>query len=279
MTPAILTASGVATDIGQRRSLNEDAALASAPCFLVADGMGGHDSGDVAAATAVSAFQRFAGRASLTVDEVRDAIDEVRACLEEFSEGHAGGAGTTLSGVAVADVRGEGYWMVLNVGDSRTYRLQDGSLTQLTVDHSLVQEMIEQGVLTPEAARRDQRRNVVTRALGASSNGVADTWMLPAHRGDRILVCSDGLSDELTHERIEQILLTERDPQVAATLLVHEAHHTGGRDNITAIVVDAVDVTHAAPTGDDDVEIATLDRGADGSVDTRPRSAVTGSGS
>lgn len=261
MSGAIRTASGVATDVGRRRTVNEDAALASWPCFLVADGMGGHDAGDVAAATALSAFQRFSAQSWVTVDDAKDAIDAARACIETFSRAQQAGAGTTLSGVIATEVDGAGYWLALNVGDSRTYRAQGGALTQLTVDHSLVQELIEAGALSAEDARGDQRRNVVTRALGAGSSGDADVWVLPAQAGDRILVCTDGLTDEIDSERIAEILTTEADPRRAAAVLVREAVMSGGRDNITAVVVDALEVDTAGRGGD--VEDATIDRGAE----------------
>lgn len=258
MTGAITTASGVATDVGRRRTVNEDAALASWPCFLVADGMGGHDAGDVAAATALSAFQRFSSQQWVTVDDAKGAIDAARSCIETFSRAQQAGAGTTLSGVIATEVDGAGYWLALNVGDSRTYRVQGGTLTQLTVDHSLVQELIEAGALSAEDARGDQRRNVVTRALGAGNSGDADVWMLPAEAGDRILVCTDGLTDEVEPERIAEILGQENDPRRAAAVLVREAVMRGGRDNITAVVVDALDV-ETADRGDD-VEGATIER-------------------
>lgn len=279
--PSIITVSGAATDVGRRRALNEDAALASAPCFLVADGMGGHDAGDVASGTAIAAFQAFAGRPWLTVDQVRDAIDGARDALERYSAGRGGGAGTTLSGVVLAEVHGEGYWLALNVGDSRTYRLQRGRLTQLTVDHSLVQELVDAGELTADEARSDRRRNVVTRALGAGSWGLADMWMLPARRGDRILVCSDGLSEELPDERIQTILRVETNPQAAASRLVHEAVLQGGRDNVTAVVVDAEQVMHGArwdPVGDDDIDVQTIERTSWIEADTVPQRTVLQAG-
>ncbi|WP_156760759.1 PP2C family protein-serine/threonine phosphatase [Microbacterium karelineae] len=276
MGAAITTASGVATDAGRRRALNEDAALASWPCFLVADGMGGHDAGDVAAATALAAFQRFASREWVSVDDARGAVDAARSCLASFSRAQKAGAGTTLSGVIVTEVDGAGYWLALNVGDSRTYRLQAETLTQLTVDHSLVQELIDAGALSEEAARADRRRNVVTRALGAGGAGETDVWMLPAARGDRILVCTDGLTEELTAERIATVLNAEPDPRAAAARLVREAVQQGGRDNITVVVVDALDVARGGLP--DDVDADTVDRGAWEHA-TAPRTGIAGSSS
>ncbi|GAA3659568.1 PP2C family protein-serine/threonine phosphatase [Microbacterium marinilacus] len=269
MTAPITALSGAATDTGLRRALNEDAFLSVSPVFLVADGMGGHDRGEVASAAAIAEFAGFAGRASLTVDEVRDALDRARDRIDGLSVDTDAGAGTTLSGVVVADVGGEGYWLALNLGDSRTYRLAEGRLEQISVDHSVVQELLDRGELTAEDAAHDRRRNVITRALGAGSAGEADYWMLPASEGDRVLVCSDGLPGELSTERIREILAAEPHPQAAATRLVHEAVLHGGRDNVTAVVVDAVAVARrGAPArartdepGDDiDIDSDTLPR-------------------
>ena len=263
MTTPVVALSGAATDAGLRRSLNEDSFLSVPPVFLVADGMGGHDRGEVASATAIAEFAGFAGRESLTIEDVRRALDRARSRVDDLSVGSEAGAGTTLTGVVVAEVAGEGYWLALNLGDSRTYRLAGGVLQQISVDHSVVQELMDRGELSPEDASRDRRRNVITRALGAGSDADADFWMIPAAQGDRILVCSDGLPSELSAERIRTILSVEAHPQAAATRLVHEAVLHGGRDNITAIVVDAVSVARrgSAITGDDtDIDSDTLPR-------------------
>jgi protein phosphatase len=173
----------------------------------------------------------------------------------------------------ICEVDGVGYWLAVNLGDSRTYRLSEGDLEQISVDHSVVQELIDSGLLTADAAARDSRRNVITRAIGGGSDSEADYWLIPAEVGDRILVCSDGLPGELDRNAIHAVLLAESDPQAAATRLVHEAMLRGGRDNITALVVDAVAVRTdvARPAADDP-------RGAAPSVvedevdgDTRPR--------
>lgn len=277
MTPVsaeapITVAHGAATDTGLRRALNEDSYLAAAPLFLVADGMGGHDAGEIASATVIDEFERLAGRPSVGVDDLRDALGRARDRIEALPVGHGAGAGTTLSGVAIADVAGEGYWLTLNLGDSRTYRMSDGHLEQISVDHSVVQELVDSGELDPRDAPLDSRRNVITRALGAGSDAEADFWMIPAEVGDRILVCSDGLSGELDEARILVILRAEPHPQAAATRLVHEAILHGGRDNITAIVVDAVTVASRTSGADGR---GTLPAGAasdDVDGDTRPRS-------
>ncbi len=226
---------------GLRRRINEDSFLAEAPLFLVADGMGGHDAGDRASATVVAEFAALTGAPSLGVDDVRAALRRARTRVEAIaSDGRA--AGTTLTGVVIAEVGGVGYWLTVNVGDSRTYRFAGGKLEQISVDHSVVQELVDAGLLDGADAAVDRRRNEITRAIGAGSEGRADYWMVPAEPGDRILVCSDGLSGELDLERLQTILADESDPHDAATRLIHEALLHGGRDNITAVVVDALSV-------------------------------------
>ncbi|QRY39498.1 serine/threonine-protein phosphatase [Microbacterium hominis] len=268
----IVVRAGAATHTGLRRRVNEDAFLAQAPLFLVADGMGGHDAGDRASAAVVAEFAHLVGGASLAIDQMRTALRRARARVEAIaSDGRA--AGTTLAGVVVAEVGGVGYWLTVNVGDSRTYRFANGVLEQISVDHSVVQELLDAGVLSGADAATDSRRNEITRAIGAGSDGQADYWMVPAAPGDRILVCSDGLSGELSAERLRDILADESDPDAAATRLIHEALVHGGRDNITAVVVDALavsgydDVYDTAPAGA---------RRGDVDGDTRPRADARG---
>ncbi|WP_083511139.1 PP2C family protein-serine/threonine phosphatase [Microbacterium sp. XT11] len=268
MRPGLIVSSGSATHPGLRRALNEDAFLASAPVFIVADGMGGHEAGERASATVIEEFAFYIGRTALELDDVRAALERAREGVEHLSTSGNGRAGTTLSGVVIASVDGMGYWLALNIGDSRTYRLADGELEQITVDHSVVQELIESGELTPEEAATDRRRNIITRAIGASSTGDADYWLFPAERGDRILVCSDGLTAELTDARIREILATTPDPQQAADALVSDALGAGGRDNITVVVADAVSVASRPGT--------LLDTETHIDMDTRPREAAGG---
>ncbi|MGX1703301.1 PP2C family protein-serine/threonine phosphatase [Microbacterium sp. NPDC055357] len=264
--PIVEVVAGAATDPGLRRPINEDSHLAASPLFLVADGMGGHQAGEVASAAVIAEFSTLAGRGSLSMREVRTALDAARRRVDALPEA-AAGAGTTLTGVVIADVDGVACWLTLNLGDSRTYLLSDGEFDQISVDHSVVQELIDSGQLDAATAAVDARRNVITRAIGGGSSAEADYWVIPAQVGDRVLVCSDGLSGELSSERIDTVLRAESDPQAAATRLVHEAMLQGGRDNITAIVVDAVAVHRgvAADDGDDDVD-----------EDTRPRVGTGG---
>lgn len=275
----ITVAFGAATDAGLRRRVNEDSHIAMPPLFLVADGMGGHNAGEIASATVIDEFSSLAGRESLAIDDVQAAMTAARRRVAMLPPGAGAGAGTTLTGVVIADVDGEGYWLAINLGDSRTYRLSEGVFEQVSVDHSVVQELVDSGELEAEAAQRDARRNVITRAIGAGSDAEPDYWLIPAEHGDRILVCSDGLSGELEQDAIHGILLAEADPQAAATRLVHEAMVRGGRDNITALVVDALAVrsrTNRSRERDTVPVGALADAVADIDGDTLPRALATG---
>jgi len=276
----ITVAFGAATDTGLRRRINEDSYLAQAPLFLVADGMGGHNAGEIASAAVVDVYARLAGRTSITQDDMHDALATARRRVAALPPGGGAGAGTTLAGVVVADIDGDGYWLAVNLGDSRTYRLSDGQFEQVSVDHSFVQELVDAGELAADEAHRDSRRNVITRAIGAGSDAAADYWLIPAEEGDRILVCSDGLSGELEQDAIHGILLAETDPQAAATRLVHEAMVRGGRDNITAVVVDALAVRTRTdrPNERDTVPVGAPAVAVDFDIDadTLPRASLTG---
>ncbi|CAH0123093.1 MULTISPECIES: protein phosphatase 2C domain-containing protein [unclassified Microbacterium] len=268
MTAPLIVTAGCSTHAGLRRTLNEDALLASAPVFVVADGMGGHEAGERASAAVVAEFSRYIGRQSLELDDVLDALARSREAVDALSVSAMGRAGTTLSGLVLAEVDGMGYWLSFNIGDSRTYRLSGTELEQISVDHSVVQELIESGELSIAEAASDHRRNIITRAIGAGSTGDADFWMFPAELGDRMLICSDGLSSEVPDSLIREILTTESDPQTAAAALVSEAVAAGGRDNITVVVVDAVSVASRPGVqmrADDDID-----------ENTRPRAAAAG---
>ncbi|WP_402462044.1 PP2C family protein-serine/threonine phosphatase [Isoptericola aurantiacus] len=230
---------GAATHRGARRTLNEDSFLAGGSVFFVADGMGGHDAGEVASEAAVDALRPLQDEPIVGVDAVRGLVRAAHHAVRGIATAPGRGAGTTLSGAVLTEQGGEPYWLVVNMGDSRTYRLADGELEQVSVDHSEVQELVDAGEITRAEASTHPRRHVVTRALGAPETPDADYWFLPVHAGDRLLVCSDGLTGELTDERIAVLLLTQHDPQTAAERLVAEALAAGGRDNITVLVVDA----------------------------------------
>lgn len=257
---------GACTDRGLRRARNEDAFVAARPVFFVADGMGGHDAGDVASHAALDGFQAMAGRAVAEVAEVEAAFLAAVAAVDAIATGGSA-AGTTLAGAALCRQDGVPYWLILNIGDSRVYLLRGGRFDQISVDHSAVQVLVDSGVLDAAQAHRHPQRNVVTRAVGAGSTGVPDFWMLPVETDDRLLVCSDGLSKELDAAGIRRALTEEPAPRAAAERLVHEALLHGGRDNVTVIVVDACDV----PVHDDDPTLP----GVEVDDDTVPRGRDT----
>jgi len=230
---------GAATATGRVRRVNEDSYLILPPLYAVADGMGGHGSGDVASALAIDALTSCVRLLPLSEDAVLATLYEAnRAIVDATVErGEADGMGTTVTGLALIETSGGGHMMVFNIGDSRVYRLADGRLDQITVDHSEAQELVVAGHLTRDEARTYPRRNIVTRALGSDPPPTPDHWLLPAIAGDRYLLCSDGLFSELPDDQILS-LLKAGEPQHAADTLVAAANDAGGRDNITVIVAD-----------------------------------------
>jgi PPM family protein phosphatase len=252
----VLLGVGSATHTGLRRRANEDSHLAESPVFLVADGMGGHEAGEVASALAVAAFAELTGASALRPADLDAAFDRAARSIKGLAHTGSRRAGTTVSGVALAENEGRAYWLVFNLGDSRTYRLADGALEQISVDHSVVQELVDGGSLDRASAATHPDRNVITRALGAGGTYQPDYWLVPLEAGDRILICSDGVSGELDDDAIARVLREEPLAQDAATRLVHEGVLRGGRDNLTAVVVDASDraagegAGAAAPAGD-----------------------------
>ena len=237
---------GSATHEGQLRAQNEDHAHAGEGLFVVADGMGGHLAGEVASEMAVDRLDaRLPMTAANTLDDVVDAISEANTEIYQGSidDPDRAGMGTTITAIAVvADPHDGEAFAVANVGDSRSYVLRHGRLRQLTIDHSFVQELVAEGAITRDEARTHPRRNIVTRALGIEPYVRVDSWTMPIIRGDRFVLCSDGLVDEITDDAITTILNEHADdPQAAAEALVDAANEAGGRDNITVVVVDVVE--------------------------------------
>jgi PPM family protein phosphatase len=229
---------GAATAVG-RRAHNEDALLAQDDVFLVADGMGGHDAGEVASATALQSLRALVGRAA-GPDEVREALLAAHEAVRAVPSRSDRRPGTTVSGVVVSEHEGTPCWVVLNVGDSRTYRMAGAVLEQVTRDHSEVAELVADGLLLPDEAARHPWRHVVTRVLGGGAASVEpDVLVMAVSPGDRMLMCTDGLTDALPDARIEAELKAERDPQAAADRLVATAVAAGAKDNVTVVVVDA----------------------------------------
>ena len=242
-----------ATHPGLTRPTNEDAVLASHPVFLVADGMGGHSGGELASRAVVSAFRDFVGRPWVTGHEIAAAVQRAADRVECLGCGDRA-PGSTLAGAASAQRAGIACWLLFNIGDSRIYLMRSGQLRRISVDHSMRTSSAGPGV-----------RGGLTRAFGAGlERPVADQWLTPAHAGDRILVCSDGLSDEVAGECVESVLREGSEPQEAVRRLVGEALAEGGRDNVSAIVVDCLETVVTEIDELDDV--VSLDEGEEETV-------------
>ena len=233
------------TDTGPVRPHNEDAAFATPKLAVVADGVGGHAAGEVASGTVVGVLaslekawvdEPLDAALARAVTEANDRIAFLSECRPETA-----GMGPTLTAVAL-----HGDSVVANIGDSRTYLLRDGELRRLTRDDSYLQELLDAGVVSPEAARRHPQRNLVTAALDGTPGREPAITRVPARVGDRLLLCSDGLSDALDEPRIAS-LLADPDAASAADALVRAALEAGARDNVTAVVADAVPVAQPLP--------------------------------
>lgn len=242
--PVIALRAGSATDVGLVRSNNQDNLLMSTPLFAVADGMGGHAGGEVASATAVSALgAAFAAEARPDPEALVIAARQANRTVWERAQSDPDlrGMGTTLAAVALVEAAGDGELAVINVGDSRVYMLRSGELEQLTVDHSLIAELVATGQVPAEEAEFHPQRHVLTRALGVDADVAVDLLTVTPFRGDRLLLCSDGLIREVSDPEVASILRRLSDPDDAARELVAEARLRGGSDNITVVVVDVVE--------------------------------------
>jgi serine/threonine protein phosphatase PrpC len=230
-----------ATDVGVLRSSNQDSYLIADDMFAVADGMGGHNGGEVASRIAVETLRDGVDHPDIEqfVDAFQTANESIREQGRE--DPSLAGMGTTL--VAIARVESdEGDMIALaNVGDSRCYLVDGEGLTQYTRDHSLVQTLVDNGQITYAEAEEHPQRNILTRALGIDSRVMTDSWELAPVAGDRWLMCSDGLFNEVSDDDICGVLRDEANPGEAAAVLVGMANEGGGRDNITLVIVDVVD--------------------------------------
>lgn len=237
--PVLSLRSAARTEVG-RRANNEDTLLATERLVAVADGVGGAVAGEVASSTVILALallDKSRLQAPLRA-ALADAIDWANATLRFVAECRSEWAGlaTTLTAVALND---DGRYLIANVGDSRTYLYRDGELAQLTRDDSLIQALLDRGAITAEQAVRHPQRSVVLEALDGRPRPGVTIRELAARAGDRLLLCSDGLSDTLAPERLAAGLAS-RDARAAANVLVDEALAAGARDNVSVIVADAV---------------------------------------
>jgi protein phosphatase len=255
---------GAATDVGCVREVNEDAYLAEPPVFVVADGMGGHEGGDVASRIVAEEFGRLAaegfdataGREAVEATLGRCQLRILEYAAQQVRSGvsRRRSAGTTVVAALLVEEAGEPAWLLANLGDSRVYRVVDGRLEQVSTDHSLVQEMVAAGRITPEEAAVHPERNVITRALGESSDPRPDFFVLGLADADRLLLCTDGITGMLDDDAVARALAEAPDAREAAPRLVAAAVEAGGEDNATAVVVDVVGLVadDDRPAGDEE---------------------------
>ena len=251
---------GARTDVGRVRKGNEDSYTANEPLFVVADGMGGHQGGEVASGLALETI----GKGDGTLEE---RVREANAAVYRRAGGDPGlaGMGTTLTALqADGDVL-----RMAHVGDSRAYMLRDGRLQRLTKDHTVVERLVDEGKLTSEEAEMHPQRNILTRALGVDEAVQVDQGAIEPRPGDRLLLCSDGLHGMIDAEGIRRILTEQADPQAAADALVEAANEAGGQDNITAIVIDVLEAKGEAAPQETRTEV-----GAPKPAEERPRPAA-----
>lgn len=229
------------TSVGRVREHNEDTILAVPPLYIVADGLGGHEAGEIASNLAVEKIQAYAPKRPDAAGLMR-AVQKANDTVIRASEAGVGkpGMGTTVTAAIIAGDK----VVIAQVGDSRAYLLRSGRLAQLTEDHSVVAAMIRSGSLSPAEARHHPQRNVITRALGGNEGLVVDTYEFETLRGDRWLLCSDGLFGLVTNDAIENVMNTIAEPRACAEELIRMANEAGGNDNISVIIVD-VDSDHA----------------------------------
>ncbi|MGM1015948.1 MAG: PP2C family protein-serine/threonine phosphatase [Actinomycetota bacterium] len=246
-----------ATDQGRKRDNNQDAFLADYPLFVVADGMGGHAGGEIASQSTIARLQTLVDGGVVAQTGIEEALVGAVQDIATHPETTDEGTGTTLTGVYLDAT--ESRWIVLNIGDSRVYLLRGDRLVQITTDHSVVQELIAAGKLSPEEAEGHPYSNVITRAVGASEAVPPDYVLLDVEDGDRFVICSDGLTKELTDYGIQHFLREHADAGDAVNAMLSAALENGGRDNVTLIVLQ---VGVGAP-GDEDESPSTTEDPSD----------------
>lgn len=226
-----------ATETGRRREINQDAVLAEYPLFVVADGMGGHIGGEIASSSTVDRLQAVVAQGTVTPKTIEKALSRAVKDIGTHPGATDDATGTTVTGVYLDTTAAEPHWVTLNIGDSRVYLVRDGAISQITTDHSVVAELIAAGRLSPEEAENHPYGNVITRAVGPSESVKPDYIRLDVLDGDRFVICSDGLTKELTDYGIQHFLAEHADPAAAVEAMMDAALENGGRDNITIVVL------------------------------------------
>ncbi len=228
------------SDVGRRRKANEDSFIARSPLFAVADGMGGHLSGDLASAAVVRRLDEVTTGHFLESAAVERALGVATRDIAEIAGDSELGVGTTVTGAFLSLVEGEPQFTVFNIGDSRVYCFEGTELVQVTKDHSLVQELVDSGRLTREQAAKHPDGNIITRAIGFDDGPVPELFTVPARPGVRLLICSDGLTGELDDERIRMNLAAGMSTVETVGALIDATLASGARDNVTVVIVDVL---------------------------------------
>lgn len=245
------------THVGKLRENNQDSFVAEPPLFAVADGMGGHSAGEVASAavarrlaelaTATGKSGAEASFIELTEKDINSALEKAVEDIELETGETDLGAGTTVTGAAIGPVvQNKFTWRIFNIGDSRVYQHYRGVLSQVTVDHSVVQHLLDTGQITQAEMETHPHANVITRAVGFDEEPWPDYVLLGLVPGQRILICSDGLTKELTDAGLQHFLNIQN-PKEAAAQLLEQALLNSGRDNITLVIVDVLAAEHPQP--------------------------------
>lgn len=240
---------GASSHVGLVREVNEDSLLTDPPLFAVADGMGGHDGGDLASQIVVEELTAVPHTPYSAVSGAQAILEALRAAQQRLlaygathrgSDGRRWRGGTTAVVALLVEHEETPHWLLANLGDSRIYTLAEGRLDRVSTDHSVVQELIDSGMITEEEALVHPERHIVTRALGGPEDVDPDFFVLPVADAGRVLLCSDGINGMVSDAEIAAVLVAHADPVAAADGLVEAALAAGGVDNATAVVIDAV---------------------------------------
>jgi serine/threonine protein phosphatase PrpC len=243
------------TDVGRKRQNNEDSYIVNPPVFAVADGMGGHMAGDLASAAVVTRLGEQAGTATGSTSIIEQSLVAASDDIAIVAGESEIGVGTTVTGAVLTEVDGKPFFAVFNIGDSRVYRFEGNELTQVTTDHSLVQELVDSGLISKAQAYQHPEGNIITRAIGFDERPIPDYTLIPVRAGLRLLICSDGLTGELRDDRLQLHVAAGLSAHETASALVDAALAAGGRDNVTVLIVDVVegpdidDTDDTAPDG------------------------------
>ena len=251
------------TNVGRRREINQDSYVTAPPVFAIADGMGGHSAGEIASAAVVDRLAELGSRDAVSQADIDAALIEAVEDIELDAGDTELGTGTTVTGVSFGEWEENPTWNVFNIGDSRVYQFFKGALSQITVDHSVVQHLLDTGAITAEEAETHPHSNVITRAVGFNEEPIPDYTALALIPGQRILICSDGLTKELTDIGIQHFLSLSPTAEEAAHSLVQQALDNAGRDNVTVIVIDVHAVGDVKDTG----HLGAIDMADSGAVD------------